>query len=363
MCVTRNGTVSVYATGLLNYPPTGIFPGSGECGVTGIVVEPTTGDLFVTMLYALTTGDNTQLRPKIVRMHSTDGGHTMATQTTLISFPDEPQGQSHQISNITIGPDGKLYVHMGDGFNQDQGPGPHLRWRQDPPSELRRLLPFGQPLLQRRRRADPHRPGAGSTGSATPSAARGATATPAAPSTSLSRTAPPTTASPWACAAQNYLYDGSDQSMANYNIIGISTNPLVSTWYPAHGPVNGAFIQDRDLQRLGLPREKMDHLFVTESGPTYGQGPQTLGKRVSEFVLTPDTGTLISGPSPLVEYTGSGFSSCVGIAAGPDGLYFTELYKDLQHRRPKRPRRQHLPHPLRRRHRAPAPPAPPTSTA
>ena len=29
----------------------------------------------------------------------------------------ETQGQSHQISNITIGPDGKLYVHVGDGFD------------------------------------------------------------------------------------------------------------------------------------------------------------------------------------------------------------------------------------------------------
>src|SRR4030095_7978726 len=31
----------------------------------------------------------------------------------------EAQGQSHQISNVTIGPDGKLYVHMGDGFQTD----------------------------------------------------------------------------------------------------------------------------------------------------------------------------------------------------------------------------------------------------
>ena len=29
----------------------------------------------------------------------------------------ETQGQSHQISNVSIGPDGKLYVHMGDGFD------------------------------------------------------------------------------------------------------------------------------------------------------------------------------------------------------------------------------------------------------
>jgi hypothetical protein len=30
----------------------------------------------------------------------------------------------------------------------------------------------------------------------------------------------------------------------------------------------------------------------------------------------------------LVEYTGTGKATAVGLAAGPDGLYFTELYKD-----------------------------------
>ena len=55
--------------------------------------------------------------PKVERLHSTDGGRTMATRTILLNMQPETQGQSHQISNITIGPDGKLYVHMGDGFN------------------------------------------------------------------------------------------------------------------------------------------------------------------------------------------------------------------------------------------------------
>ncbi len=38
--VANDGTVSDYATGLLNFNPTGNFPGSGEQGLTGIVVEP-----------------------------------------------------------------------------------------------------------------------------------------------------------------------------------------------------------------------------------------------------------------------------------------------------------------------------------
>jgi glucose/arabinose dehydrogenase len=32
-------------------------------------------------------------------------------------MPNETMAESHQISNLSIGPDGKLYVHLGDGFD------------------------------------------------------------------------------------------------------------------------------------------------------------------------------------------------------------------------------------------------------
>jgi hypothetical protein len=49
--VTKNGTVLTYADSLLNFAPTGNFPGSGEQGLSGIVVDSATGDVFVNMLY------------------------------------------------------------------------------------------------------------------------------------------------------------------------------------------------------------------------------------------------------------------------------------------------------------------------
>ena len=36
----------------------------------------------------------------------------------------------------------------------------------------------------------------------------------------------------------------------------------------------------------------------------------------------------MSGPTPLIEYSGTGKATVVGLAAGPDGLYFTDLYVD-----------------------------------
>ena len=67
---------------------------------------------------------------------------------------------------------------------------------------------------------------------------------------------------------------------------------------------------------------------MTESGPTYAPGPQGLGKRISEFVLDAQ-GALVSGPIPLIEYVGAGRATATALAAGPDGLYFADLYKDF----------------------------------
>jgi len=114
--ITRGGEIIDYASGLLNFNPTGNFPGSGEQGLSGIVVEPTTGDVFANLLYDAVPPNGPRY-PKVVRFQSADGGLTAATQMTILNMPGEEQGQSHFISNLTIGPDGKLYVHMGDGFN------------------------------------------------------------------------------------------------------------------------------------------------------------------------------------------------------------------------------------------------------
>jgi glucose/arabinose dehydrogenase len=313
--ITRDGTVSTYASGLLNFNPTGAFPGSGEVGLAGITVEPATGDLFCTLLYQFDTSTS-PLRPKIIRLHSSDGGRTMATSTLVRDFPTEPQGQSHQISSITIGPDGKLYVHMGDGFTAanaldlNSARGKILRMNLDG------SIPSDNPRYN---------------------AADGLTATDLIwcyglrnPFGGCWRTSdgqhftvengPSVDRLSRSVANTSYGYTGSDASMA--------INALYN-WNPAHAPVNIAFQQLSTFGGSGFPAATLDQAFVTESGPTYGSGPQLLGKRIVHFALAPSTGTVQSGPATLLEYTGVGQGSCVGLAFGPDGLYFTDLYKDL----------------------------------
>ncbi len=308
--VERDGTVGVFANNLLNFNPTGAFPGSGEQGLAGIVVD-SNGDVFATIL-ADYGGPH---YPQVRRFTSADGGRTAASETLVLEMIGEPQGQSHQISSISFGPDDKLYVHMGDGFNAgtaqnlDSFRGKVLRMNRDGSactdnpfydlgdginsrdyvfvSGLRN--PFGGAW----RAEDGMR--------------------------YIVENGPSRDRMAQLVAGRNYLWDGSNASMLNF---------ATYNWNPAHAPVNCVFVETGVFGGSGFPSEKIGHLFVAESGPTYATGPQNLGKRITEFVLD-GSGDVMSGPTTLVEYVGTGKATVVGLAAGPDGLYFTDLYRDL----------------------------------
>jgi glucose/arabinose dehydrogenase len=316
--VSRDGTVSDYATGLLNFPPTGDFPGSGELGLTGIVVDPDSGDVFASLLYdsdpSPAVGD---LYPKVIRFHSDDGGLTAdGPPTTVLDMPGEVESPSHQISNLSFGPDGKLYVHLGDGF--------------DPPA-AQNLNTFRGKILR------VNLNGTAPADNPFYDDSDGITArdyiyaygfrNPFGGAWRVSNGAhyevengPAVDRLAKVIPGMNYGYDGTDASMA----IGALYN-----WPAPHAPVNIAFVQPQTFGGSGFPETQMDHAFVTESGPTWATGPQVLGKRIVEFDPEPDTGEFTGHPHTLVEYTGTGKATAVGLAAGPDGLYFTELYRDL----------------------------------
>lgn len=315
--VTRNGTVQTYASNLLNYNPTGSFPGSGEQGVAGIVVDPANGDVIADLVFEDTLSPASP-KPhycRVVRFHSTDGGHTMATMATLLTMPNDPTAISHQISNLSIGPDGKLYVHNGDGFDASKAQdlnffrGKILRMNLDgtaptsnpfynaadgiTPRDYVYASGFRNPFGGGWRLSD----GMHYEVENGPSVDR------------LARVV----------AGRNYGWDGTDASMATF---------AAYNWPQAHAPVNMVFVQTGIFNGCGFPIGKLDHAFVSESGPTFAVGPQSLGKRISEFTFDAN-GNRTSGPTPLIEYSGAGYGSVVGLAAGPDGLYFTDLYRDM----------------------------------
>jgi glucose/arabinose dehydrogenase len=319
--VSRDGTVSDYVRGVLNYRPSGVFPGSGEQGTTGIVVDPASGDVFVSMLYEASAGGPHY--PKIVRFFSNETGSVSGHSTTILDMAGENQRESHQISNLSIGPDGKLYAHMGDGFDYTTAQnlasfrGKILRLNLDgsaPPDnpfynasdgitarDYVYAYGFRNPFGGDWRQAD----GFHYEVENGPSVDRFAKIV----------------------AGRNYLWDSTDASMANFALYN---------WSPAVAPVNLAFVQPGTFGGSGFPASKQGHAFVSQSGPTYAAGPQVNAKSITEFVLDA-SGNRVSGPTPLLEYTGTGRATVAGLTAGPDGLYFTDLFKDLNSTSPTDP--------------------------
>lgn len=308
--VSRDGTASDFIRGVLNYRPSGIFPGSGEQGLTGIVVDPASGDVFASMLYEAANG---QTYPKVVRFRSNDSGRLAGNATTILDMVGESQGASHQISNLSI-KDGKLYVHMGDGFvtataqNLDSYRGKILRLNLDgSPAADNPFYNAGDGINARDYVfAYGFRNPFGGAWRAADGSLYEVENGP-----SVDRFAK-------VVAGRNYLWDGSDASMRNY---------ALHNWSPSVAPVNLAFAQPETFAAGGFPAAALGHAYVSESGPTYATGPVSNGKRVSEFVLDA-SGNRVAGPTPLVEYTGTGKATAAGLAFGPDGLYFTELYRD-----------------------------------
>jgi hypothetical protein len=228
-------------------------------------------------------------------------------------MPGESQGQSHFISHFEMLADRTLLVHMGDGFNASTGRnlqsyrGKILRMNLDgSPVTSNPFYNGGQinsrdyvyaygvrnPFGGRFRHSD----GFHYMVENGPSVDRFARIVP----------------------GRDYLWEGSDSNMFNY---------ALHNWAPATGPVAMAWIEPETFGGSGFPQSKWDHAFVTESGPTYANGPQFFGKRITEFEID-SQGQKISGPTTLVEYAGTGRATVSALTAGPDGLYFADLYRD-----------------------------------
>jgi glucose/arabinose dehydrogenase len=317
--VRRNGRVTTYARNLLNFDPSANFPGSGEVGLTGIVVDPRTGDVFASMVYAPQDPALQRHYGKVVRFRSSDGGRVATRQTTVLDIP-EPQGPSHQISDLSIGSDRKLYVHVADGHEPEQS--------QNLESFLGKVLrvnldgspPRGNPFYDASDGITP-RDYVYALGLRNPF---GGAWRAANNSLYLVGNGPFMDRFARVVPGRNFLWDGTNESMRLHALYN---------WAPSHAPLNIAFVQRDTASRSGFAAQKMDHAFVTESGPTWATGPQFKGKRIVEFV--PDrAGRYRAAPRTFVEYTGVGKATTAGLAAAPDGLYFTDLYKDVNYRSP-----------------------------
>lgn len=329
--ITRNGTVkdytkgilpeSTHPNGLLNFQPTGNFPGSGEMGVTGIAVEPDTGDVLVSFVYE--DGESSEEPkphyPKVVRLIGDDDGLEAVGMETVLDMKGALQGASHQVSNLTISPDGHLFVHNGDGgLGKDEAPQVDSYL-----GKILRLELDGDPV-----ESNPYYDGA-------PFTARDYVyakgfRNPFGGAWRLSdatywevENGPQVDRLAKIVKGDDYLWPG-DMEMKHR---------AAYSWNPSVAPTGIEFVEPGRFGGSGLPEVSQGHAFVAESGPTWASGPQDLGKGISEFDLSGDGG-LSRGPIQLVDYVGTGKATVLGLAAGPDGLYFTDLYKDKEYETP-----------------------------
>ena len=209
--------------------------------------------------------------PKVDGFHSTDGGLTAATQTIVMDMFGEPTGQSHQISNVTIGPDGKLYVHMGDGFdsataqNLNSFRGKILRMNLDG------TAPTDNPFYNA---ADgiTARDYVFAYGVRNPFG--GAWRAADGPHYEVENGPEHRPLRQGRPAGRNFGWDGSDASMRNFALYN---------WEPAHAPVNIAFVQPETFFGSGFPSRRWPRLRHRVRARRTPPGPQTRGKRIAEF--------------------------------------------------------------------------------
>ena len=336
--VSNNFTVRTYASGVLNYNPSGPISGTGENGLTGIAVDPKNGDVYVTMLYDDPNDGQNTTYPKVTKYTSNNGGlsavdtkgNQAGTQgTDILLMPGESMRQSHIISNITFGPDDKLYVHVGEGFEAAAA-------RQDNrfKGKVLRINRNGTPANDNPN----YNAGDGisardywwAKGLRNPFGGAWREAGGGRPAQHfMVENGPGLDRLSMLVRGRDYLWDGSEASMENFNIAFSPSGQFaggVDDWKPAPAPVNIEFIQRGTFNGSGFPNGKMGHAFVTLSGPTHAQGPN-FAKSIQEWVLD-DDGNRVGVPQELASYEGSGYASASAIAAGPDGLYFSTLYPD-----------------------------------
>ncbi len=314
--ITRDGTVSTYAENLLNFDPLGDFPGSGERGLADLAFDPESGDLFVTLPYHPEGSGGGAFAPRVLRLVSSQDGHEAVAQEVVLDLPGEWIGPSHQISNISLGPDQRLYVHIADGNciecarNLDSARG-----------KIIRLEMSGEPAAD-----NPWYDASDGITARDYVFAAGFRNPFGGAWRSLDgklyevENGPSVDRFARVDAGADYGWGGTDEDMR----IRAIYNWSFST---AAAPVNLAFIQPETFGGSGFPWWKQDNAYVTESGPTWATGQPGAGKRIGEIVVTA-AGDLGADRRTFVEYNGTGKSTVAALAAGPDGLYFSDLYSD-----------------------------------
>jgi glucose/arabinose dehydrogenase len=311
MLITNAGEVRVFADNLLGFTPEARFPGQGEMGVVGVCLPPAGRDVYATMVYRDQAGT---LRNKVVRLRSPDGRRVAAVEDVLVSEAGTGVASySHQIQQCSFGPDGKLYVFVGDGNHsalaQDDRAFNGKVLRLNPDGSAPVDNPFYDPAAPTAPRSYQWTKGHRN--------AFGMAWRPADGRLYLAENGPDVDRLVQIAPGLNYGWDGTNDSMRAHALYN---------WPEPHwSPVGLAFADGATA--AGLGPERRGRLFVGAAGPVYARGRQQAGKAIQAFAPAAD-GAIPAEPTVFARYVGEGQRSVADVKTRPDGLYFTDLYEE-----------------------------------
>ena len=306
--VSRDRQVHTYASDLNNFAPIPQVR-SDETGLSGLMVVPQSDDLLVTGSYQ--DDESGLLSNHILRLVSEPGGKAMREKTVLLDL-QEFTAPGHQVQQIKHGPDGKLYVSVGDGENHymnldlDKFGGKILRLNYDgsacsdnpffdkrqPASPRSYVFAYGvRNVFDFDFDAETGRLFAADNGHDIDRFLR------------IDRGA-------------GYCWNGEWDSMR--------ANALY-TWGP---PDNVAPTGLTFLKHDSLGDRTRGNCYLGTYGP-YAASGANQGKSIVEFMLDRKNGQLQFRPEHLVQYAGRNMTTVLGLAEGPDGLYFTDFFGEI----------------------------------
>ena len=303
----KDGSVWTYATNVLNEqldePPS---RPSGEAGTSGVAVDSTTGDVFVSTVYKR----DGKLFNKIVRLESDDGGRTAARAVDVLRMDGEATDISHQIHGLIFGRDDRLYAAVGDG---------------KVPERAQDDAVFGGKVLrlQRDGRAPADNP----------------RFDPSAPDAPLSYQ--------WAKGLRNVFAivqrpeDGgiyvSENGQSIDRLLRLDAGGNYGRPYEEGGDGHGALrlFGPSSVAPVGMafasggvfPPERQGRLYMGAFGIPFMLGPVDRGKEIWEIQLDAG-GAVTRAPTVFVKYVGDGFATITGVAYLADGLYFVDFFAD-----------------------------------
>ena len=302
--ITRDRAVRTLATGLLNFTPPKASK-SSETGLSGLATIPGSPDLILTRV-ALDDASGL-LYNQIVRLKVSSDGRQL-NKIEVIRELHEFTSTSNQIQQALVGPDGMLYVSVGDAENHQLS--------QD-------LSKYGGKLLR------------------------------------MTLTGAPCPDNPWYnrdldevpsqfvfaaglrnvfdfdfdAAGRIYGVDNGKNIDRFMNIISgarygwdgdFESTRLNALW--TWGPIqNAAPVGLAILRNAALGSGTLGRCYVACYGRP-GELGEGVGKSIMEFRIDPKSGLLSETPNEIIKYHGQKQTTVLGLAEGPDGLYFTDFF-------------------------------------